>query len=607
MRTSGLQEKIRGFPDMEERRNSPREFETLRVITEALARYDFSKDMYAKILAELLNVMTLDIGTLRIVDEENKVLRLVAAAGVSEEQLVLEVPLDDSENLAASVCRTGKPIFLTDAQSEDLPKSRLDIIKSLDIRTLTFWPIKGANGTTIGVVNLASSEVTPPPEQSRDLLTSVAQAFGAIIERQGMIRALKKSEEKCRTIVENSIQGIAIAAADPLRFVYVNPKLCSMLGYTQDEFLSMKPEEIEEIIHPEEREWYFSRYGRHLRGEIGPSRSTVRVITKDGEIQWWELAATGIDYEAGRAVLGTFIDTTERRRSLEALQDSEQRYRLLAENAKDVIWVLDLDMKMEYISPSVESLTGYSPEEILNSPLSTFLTSESVSRIAHEIQRSLTLEQEVGKHGYDAPPLELQMVHRDGSRLWIEVTRTFIRDEEGEPTAILGAARDITKRKEAQAELRQAKATAEFYNDILAHDLANIQQGIMASLELLKLNDASTELGQLIDTALLLTSRGILLTTNVKRLAQIRDGSIGLHPVDPHEMLRRATETVSESFPNKHLRVTTGFDAGEYVVHADRFLEDVFYNLLHNATRYDRSKEVEVEVNAEARGTDSLR
>ncbi len=591
---------------MEEETRLQQEVDVLKLITEFVLQNELTPDVYSRMLAGLLSTLDLDIGTLQIIDEENNVLRLVAARGVPEDRLIPELPLDDPENLGASVARTGEPIFVLDAPAEDLPESRLEIIRELKIRTLVFWPIKGGNGKLLGVVNLASHTKKPLETEGKRLFESIAQAFGALIEHQQSLRALRKSEEKCRMLVENSIQGIAIAKGTPLRFVYANPALCSMIGYSRDELLSLRDEGIRNTVHPDDREWYFSRFEQHLTGEIGPSRSTVRVITRNGEIRWWELAATRIHYEGGPAVLGTFIDTTERRLYIQALRDSERRYRLLADNIKDVIWILSLDMKLDYVSPSVEEVFGYTPEEVLNNPISTFMTPESTGIIAKEIRKMRVINEEVGRKGYDAPPLELEAERHDGSLIWIEVTRTFIRDEKDRPTAVVGVARDITRRKNTENELQMAKRTAEFYNDILAHDLANIQQGIIASLELMKLRNVPDDVRQLVDTAFLLTRRGILLTTNVKRLAQLRGATVTLHPVCPHKMLTRAAETASESFPNKQLEVVADFKPGEYIVIADRFLEDVFYNLLHNAVRFDPEATVRIEARAKPRGAETL-
>ncbi|TFF94903.1 GAF domain-containing protein, partial [Candidatus Thorarchaeota archaeon] len=180
---------------MEEKTNPPPEIETLKLVTEFLRQYEFSKEMYKKMLAEFLRVLDLDIGTLRVIDEDSGVLRLVASAGVEEDQLVQEVSLDDSEHLGASVGRGADPIVLSDAVSEGLPGSRLDIIEALGIRTLIFWPIKGANGRMMGVVNLASRHEKQLDVRSRDLFSAIARAFGAVMERHVMVQALKKSEE----------------------------------------------------------------------------------------------------------------------------------------------------------------------------------------------------------------------------------------------------------------------------------------------------------------------------------------------------------------------------------------------------------------------------
>ena len=131
----------------------------------------------------------------------------------------------------------------------------------------------------------------------------------------------------------------------------------------------------------------------------------------------------------------------------EALQESEARYRLLAEHVTDVIWVRDMQLFPTYISPSVTRLRGYSVEEAMSQTLLETLTPASREVVQQAFAHALTLER-----SGQAPPdrsraLELEVTRKDGSTVWIETNVTFLRDAEGRPEGFIGVNRDISTRK----------------------------------------------------------------------------------------------------------------------------------------------------------------
>jgi len=283
----------------------------------------------------------------------------------------------------------------------------------------------------------------------------------------------------------------------------------------------------------------------------------------------------------------------------EALRSNEERLRLLAESAKDVIWTTDLDLRVTYISPASETLLGYRPEELMGKSVTSIMPKETIETAQAILAETLKLEEEVGREGYDAPPLELEFLRKDGSRFWTEISRAFIRDNKDKPIGLIGIARDITERKKTERQLEEAVATAAFYNDLMAHDISNLQQGIMSSMELmLDSGSLSEELESLARSALAQTKRGAKLVTNVKKLAALGEKT-ELAATDPHQALTEAIDMVKDSYPTKNIKINTNFSVEQYSVMADEFLVDVFYNLLHNAVRMDKNDIVVIDVIAD--------
>jgi PAS domain S-box-containing protein len=307
-----------------------------------------------------------------------------------------------------------------------------------------------------------------------------------------------------------------------------------------------------------------------------------------------------------QTIAGMLSTVLARHQAQDALKSSEERFRLLAENAKDVIWTIDLNFDFTYISPASLEVLGYSPEELMGVNVGSLMPKETVDVARAVLDDALALEEEVGKGGYDAPPLELEFLRKDGTRIWAEISRVFLRDDKDKPVGILGIARDITERKKTEKQLEEAVVTAAFYNDLMAHDISNLQQGIMSSMELmLDSGSLSEELESLAQSALAQTQRGAKLVINVKKLAALGEKS-ELVPIDPHFALTEAIDMVKDSFPGMSIRINTNFSNGQYSVIADEFLVDVFYNLLHNSARMDKNDIVVIDVVADDSESESF-
>ena len=172
----------------------------------------------------------------------------------------------------------------------------------------------------------------------------------------------------------------------------------------------------------------------------------------------------------------SFRNVTERRKAQAALQDSDARYRLVSDNILDVIWTTDLLLSITYISPSVERLTGYTVDEAMRLPLDRLLTPASMQEARRNRVAGLAENLERGRVG--GRTLEVEVVRKDGSTVWVELRISFLRDSNGVAQGILGVARDISERRRAEAALRSvvigtASATGEEFFRTLAQHLAN--------------------------------------------------------------------------------------------------------------------------------------
>jgi PAS domain S-box-containing protein len=155
---------------------------------------------------------------------------------------------------------------------------------------------------------------------------------------------------------------------------------------------------------------------------------------------------------AVRRALENHRNCLERRQAEAALVQSENRYRLLADNTVDVIWTMDTEFTFTYVNPSIAELTGYTPEEWIGARLQDHCDHENLDKMTQAIQKAFAALPETKGITLDA-----QILHRDGKPVPVEITGKILLDANGQPGALQGVARDITQRLSLENQLRQAQ------------------------------------------------------------------------------------------------------------------------------------------------------
>lgn len=148
------------------------------------------------------------------------------------------------------------------------------------------------------------------------------------------------------------------------------------------------------------------------------------------------------------------IEIDEHKRDEEALQTSEEKYRLLADNVMDIIWTMDLSQRFTYISPSVERIRGYTVQEAISQKLEEVFTPYSFKVAMKSFEKQLAEEKMKTKNLFKSWTLELEQMCKDGSTMWNETRMTFMRNSDGSPVGILGVTRDITETVQIREKLR---------------------------------------------------------------------------------------------------------------------------------------------------------
>jgi PAS domain S-box-containing protein len=283
------------------------------------------------------------------------------------------------------------------------------------------------------------------------------QGVWQVIENSGQRKtetALRQTEEKYRSLFESTQDGIEVIDGSTGRIVLANRAAALMFGFdAPGDLVGVDPLDY---ILPEDREHVASMMSEYMFEKDMRKVMELRALRKDGTLIWLSAMGVKTEYEGRLAGLVSLRDVTEHKQAEQASMDSERRYRLLAENVSDVIWVTDMNLRPIYFSPSITRLLGYSVEEAMAGTLETRLTSASLEAATDTFARALALEGREPGRLSGAGTLELEFKRKDGSTVWADTTVGFLRDSSGRPVEILGVLRDISERKKAEERLHHS-------------------------------------------------------------------------------------------------------------------------------------------------------
>jgi PAS domain S-box-containing protein len=292
-----------------------------------------------------------------------------------------------------------------------------------------------------------------------------------ITERKRAQDALKESEQLFRSIFENSQIGISIFAIDTQTHI-TNRTLQEMLGYSEAELRSLG--QWDEIVHQEERASGAKRYAALIHGERVVDEFENRYVQRDGRIVVGKGRFQLLRDAAGKPqyVVALTEDITERKRSEEALQASEQLFRTVFENSPVGIGLYNIPKSQYFTNRALHEMLGYTHEDLS--------TVGKWDQIVHPDQRAdgARRYQELLEGKVDYDEWEQHFIRSDGRLVIADGAFTMIRDPAGNPRYLLNTTKDITDRKQAEADLVAAKEVAVAATKAKSDFLANMSHEI---------------------------------------------------------------------------------------------------------------------------------
>ncbi|MFA6449729.1 MAG: PAS domain-containing sensor histidine kinase [bacterium] len=426
------------------------------------------------------------------------------------------------------------------------------------------YPARDKEGKLIGVVELALD----------------------ISDRKKSETALHISEEKFKNLTEEIADGVVVISDDQ-KYIWLNKAFARMFGYT-----------VEELTGAPAGTVIAEKYAKNLKRMAGsmisdqPGEATHFESIgkkKNGEEIIIEASAKRIIFENKPALQSVMRDITERKRTEEALIESEARYRSLAEAAQDLIFIISPDGIVQYINSFGASQVNLTPEQVIGKPHSTFFPAQTSERQRNNLQN-------VFKTG---EPVHVESVtYFPGRVSWLDTRIVPIRNKAGIVTEALGISRDITERKLADEQLIKTKKEAEFYLDLMSHDLTNFNQTILGNLSLVEMQGSLTEKQQkYVAACKRQLSRAENLISKVRAFSQVKHiEKHHLKDIDLNGVVCEAIRMVSSLYPNK--KIDVHFEPeGIKPAKGTELLDSVLINVIENAVKHTPGDDVTLNIN----------
>lgn len=346
-------------------------------------------------------------------------------------------------------------------------------------------PLTGPNGVE-GWIEL---HAFPLIDQSGETI-GVVEYVRNITDRKKAEQSLRESEEKFRVLSEQNMLGIMIIQDDIIK--YVNNSVALAIGKTPQTLMGSSVKDLLTFIHPEDRQFAQEQLAKKQRGETDVVQHyKYRLVLPDQRTMWVEQFSKSIQYGGRLADLITTMDITENHRTLNALKDSEERYRKLVDSISDYIYTLNfLDGKpvVSNHGPGCESVTGYNADEFEHDP-------QLWSRIIHDKDREkIQIHLEKIRRGEETEPLEHRIIHKSGQIRWVKNSVVVRRDPDGKTVLYDGLISDITERKEIEEALRESERRLKVKLDFILTPEKNVENIKLLDLidldELQKIQDA---------------------------------------------------------------------------------------------------------------------
>ncbi|MGZ6801131.1 MAG: PAS domain S-box protein, partial [Mycobacteriaceae bacterium] len=376
-----------------------------------------------------------------------------------------QIKIVRGHGLSGKVWQSGQPLRLNDldaapAQQEGWLREAQPFVDHYGVRSLLYLPLRSHGEITGG---LSLTRVAPHGNFTPDevaLFTDVAEICGLAITNARLHEQLAAREAEFRVLAENA-SDVVFRADQDRRITWISPTVTGVLGWTPEELLGTR---MSDLWRPEA--WAATEADRAAvyAGQAPPASGgyLFELRTKSGEYRWMSGRAKPVTDDAGNpsGVVSGVRDVHELVTAREALRKSTEQYRLLAENAADVVVRTAGDSKREWVSDSVQAVLGWTPPEFLSLSDEQLLHPDDLADL---MRRRAALN---ARSGPEVSHSEFRVRAADGRMMWLSSRTRRLADG-----SRITALRAINREVEMRAALQQSNRDLEAFASAAAHDL----------------------------------------------------------------------------------------------------------------------------------------
>jgi PAS domain S-box-containing protein len=416
-----------------------------------------------------------------------------------------------------------------------------------------------------------------------------------VSERNEMLQAIRRRDERYEMLVEHIPDGF-YRSTPAGKFITVNRALVKMLGYDSTQ-------ELKNVNIP--RDLYFSNDEREIAQSsfAQPDSETVvfRLKKKNGDEVWVEEKGH-IGYDENGQVAyyeGMLRDVTDRKKAEDALRHSEELFRLISENAADLIAVIDHQGRYLYTNSSFKTLLGYSKDELRNQTIFDFIHPQEMASARRTFDEAVALKK--------GCVIETRVQHKNGEPRVLAVSCNVILNGAGSADRLVMVAHDVTERKQMEIEMQRAKEASEAANRAKSEFLANMSHeirtplnGILGYAELLMEEPLTPEQADFLATIHKSGNYLLNLINQILDISKIESHGIELElePFVLNDIIREKIQFLQPRLSSKGVALNYHFEPGvpsKFCGDATR-LAQVILNLLSNAAKFTDAGAISVVV-----------
>ena len=426
-------------------------------------------------------------------------------------------------------------------------------------------------------------------------LAELQAAYNELKRSRGIGKDLKtrsisefdNNEPQLKDALDALIEGFMIIGFD-WTYVFVNKSAAHQAFQEPENLIGRRYADMYPGIEDTE---IFAMYRICMGERISLKFETSYTFTNKS-VKWFLIILEPVS--EGMMVLS--LDISERKRAEEELRQKEERYRLLAENARDVVWTMKLDGTLTYMSPAIEELSGFTVEESMEQSIEILLTPESQLIVADYLQKVNS----AFESGLPLPKFHGENVcYRKGGSTWFAEVFVFpLPDSNSISVTMLGVTRDITDRKQFEAKLleqtynlKELNAIKDKFFSIIAHDLKTPFNGILGFSEILKEDARNLDIDSIISYADIINStakQAFNLLENLLEWAILQQNGILFEPrrIFINPLIENEIKGLQYNADKKNITLQNN-TTEEIIIAADeKMVCSMFRNLISNAIKF---------------------